>query len=70
MLFKDAAVVEVLVEVPYEDGVVAAPGGVGIVTLDIVGADIGDFAVFELGVLDVVKPLGPEAGHVFARVEG
>ena len=69
VLFKNAIVVEILVEVPDEDGVVAAPGGVGVVALDVVGADVGDAAVFELGVLDVVEPLGPEAGHVFAGVE-
>ena len=69
VLFEDAVVVEILVEIPDEDGVVAAPGGVGIVALDVVGADVGDTAVFELGILDVVEPFAPEAGHVFARVE-
>ena len=66
---QNAAVVEVLVEIPDEDGVVAAPGGVGIVPPDVVGADVGDATVFELGVLDVVEPFRPEAGHVFAGVE-
>ena len=70
VFFEDAAVVEVLVEIPDEDGVVAAPSRVGIVALDVVGADVGDAAVFELGVLDVVEPFGPEAGHVLAGVEG
>ena len=70
VLLQDAVVVEILVEIPDQDRVVGAPGRVGILPLHVVGADVGHSAVGVLGVLDVVEPFAPEAGHMLAGVGG